>query len=86
MVVIDKNGDPRPTCINIGCDRLATSSGRRWTGKVRYRPYCGRCHQAAGGRKTYAEGVTPVKKDFWGFFNNSKVFGSKIALFYHFLD
>ena len=64
MVVIDKNGDARPTCINIGCDLLATSSGRRWTGKVRYRPYCGRCHQAAGGRKTYAEGVTPVKKDF----------------------
>ena len=54
----------RPTCINYGCNKPVHSAGRTSTGLQIWRPYCGRCHKAVGGRGTYAEGVTPVKKTY----------------------
>lgn len=56
--------EDRPTCVNIGCDRVCHISNKSATGKHIYRPYCARCHNAIGGRDTFKEGVIPIKKDY----------------------
>lgn len=53
----------RPTCCNIGCRKPCHRSGRLESREI-YRPYCSACHQASMGKKPYAKGVTPAKKDF----------------------
>jgi len=53
----------RPTCCNIGCDLPCHASGGT-KGATHYRPYCGKCHHAAMGKRQYSEGVTPIKKEF----------------------
>lgn len=50
-------------CINHGCTSPRHSSGSKAKGD-KLRPYCGRCHLALSGKKTYKEGVTPVKKNY----------------------
>ena len=54
----------RPTCCNIGCDKLVHLINYSSTGTPKYRPYCGRCHMATYGKKTFKEGVTPIKKNY----------------------
>ena len=46
---------PRPQCVNTGCEKPVAWSGRRW------RPHCSRCHQANYGANTLAPGVTSFK-------------------------
>lgn len=46
------------TCINEGCIKK-----RHYTGS-KYRPYCGRCHEASYGKRSYASGVRPIKKEY----------------------
>jgi len=53
----------RPTCCNIGCNRPCHAASKVG-GRIKYRPYCVRCHEANMGKKTYVEGVTPIKKNY----------------------
>jgi len=64
MCSVTEAYDRRPTCVNEGCEKPVHCSGKTSTGLPIWRPYCGRCHQAVGGRNTYAEGVTPIKKKY----------------------
>jgi hypothetical protein len=63
-MVFKKINTDRPTCCNIGCDKLCHQSGSLAGGRKIYRPYCERCHHALSGKRTYAEGVTPIKKNY----------------------
>ncbi len=58
----------RPTCINKGCTKLVVYSKKDTDGNPRWRPTCGRCHQASygkikpnGEKVQLAEGVTSIK-------------------------
>lgn len=64
MCSVTEAYDRRPTCVNEGCEKPVHCSGKTSTGLPIWRPYCGRCHQAVGGRNIYAEGVTPIKKKY----------------------
>ena len=46
-----------PVCVNHGCNRKATKSG-----KYKYRPVCWKCHQASYGARSLEEGVRFAKK------------------------
>ena len=52
----------RPICCNDGCNKPVHLINYSSTGLPTYRPYCGKCHNAVGGRGVYAEGVIPIKK------------------------
>ena len=53
----------RPICCNIGCNKGCQNSGKSGA-RIIYRPYCGHCHNAGRGIHSYAEGVSPIKKDY----------------------
>ena len=44
-----------PTCLNIGCSKKCTHSGKR------YRPFCSGCHTASYKKLSLADGVKPFK-------------------------
>ena len=46
-----------PICVNHGCTRKATKSG-----KHKFRPVCWKCHQASYGARALEEGVRFAKK------------------------
>jgi hypothetical protein len=50
-----------PTCINGGCERPVIYSHTHKNGTKRWRPVCGRCHQASYGAKPLDPGVTATK-------------------------
>ena len=54
----------RPTCLSHGCDKFVAYSTKTSTGLPVWRPHCSRCHQASGGRNTFARGVRSAKKDY----------------------
>ena len=54
----------RPECISIGCNKFVTYSNKSSAGLPTWRSHCGRCHEASGGRGTFAPGVTSIKKDY----------------------
>ena len=51
----------RPTCINYGCNKPVTYSGKDEQGNKRYRIHCGHCQAASYGKYPHAEGVTSFK-------------------------
>ncbi len=51
--------DVLPICINYGCERPVTKSG-----KYKLRPVCWKCHQASYGARQLEEGVTFFKKTY----------------------
>ena len=51
----------RPTCINHGCNELATYSGKDSQGNPRWRIHCSHCQQASYGKHPHRSGVTPYK-------------------------
>ena len=55
---IDPN---RPTCVNIGCEKLVHLISYSSTGKPTYRPLCDACRKP---KNCAREGVTGVKKDY----------------------
>lgn len=54
---------PELTCCNINCNRKRMRINGNGHNAV-YRAVCKRCHDASGGRDTYAEGVISIKKDY----------------------
>lgn len=55
------NEHTRPTCINHGCEKLATYSHKDVNGNKRWRIHCGHCQGASYGKREHAKGVTPYK-------------------------
>lgn len=53
--------ETRPVCINYGCNKPVTYSGKDEQGNKRYRIHCGHCQAASYGKYPHAEGVTPFK-------------------------
>ena len=53
----------RPICCNYGCEKPVACITGRINGigdkAPRWRVTCGHCHEARGGRGSYAKGVTP---------------------------
>lgn len=52
------------TCINHGCQGKRVLVNRSNTGNEIYRSVCSRCYRAGRGLVEFAEGVTPVKKNY----------------------
>ena len=48
-----------PTCINYGCNRSVTKSG-----KYKLRPVCWKCHESSYGARQLEEGVKFFKKEY----------------------
>ena len=61
---INEKISSRPICCNIGCEKKVHLIGYSSTGTPKYRPYCGSCHKSTYKGLPFAEGVTPIKKDY----------------------
>jgi 5-methylcytosine-specific restriction endonuclease McrA len=54
----------KSVCVNEGCNQPRMNHVYYKNGTKKHRPMCRRCFDAGRGIKSYAEGVTPIKKKF----------------------